>query len=82
MASLVKEGQGKRATLTGALPGSSGHHESSIWSRFQMDCDRCRAKFAKLAKLPEWGCGPWQDLYAEAFQVCLWGRLREILLVA
>ena len=66
MANLSKEGQGKRASLT-------GFQEAEGWKRFQADCDRCRAKFAKLAKLPEWGCTPWQDLYAEAFQVCLWG---------
>ena len=67
MANLAKEAQGKRASLTGALQEAEG------WKRFRGDCDGCRAKFAKLAKLPEWGCTPWQDLYAEAFQVCLWG---------
>jgi hypothetical protein len=61
--------QPKRITLSGAYPELAHYKLPSVWARFQVDRDRCKARFAKLAKLPEWGGGPWQDLYGEAFQV-------------
>eukprot|EP00892_Ulva_mutabilis_P011581 jgi/Ulvmu1/8796/UM048_0051.1 len=65
---MAANGPAKRANANGTFPGRSHQDPAVIWSRFQVDSERCRSRFAKLAKLPEWGGGPWQELYAEAFQ--------------
>lgn len=66
---MATNGPSKRANGTGTFQGLPHQDPAAIWARFQVDSERCRSRFAKLAKLPEWGGGLWQELYAEAFQV-------------
>ena len=63
-------GMSKPTTIPEGRPSvDASPDEASVWSLFQEEQQRCRTCFARLAELPQWGAGPWLDMYNEALQV-------------
>lgn len=49
----------------------SGHAPdiAAVWHGFQIEQERCRSRFARLAKVPAGNAGLWLHLFNEALQV-------------